>query len=762
MKIFNFVLTQSSSNVIVKWCTDVDSDCVVRYSKTPVGSEITTTSSINVNDTTGTETISGLAIGDEYKFQIIGKAKTGELVSSQWKYITLTASQAIVEEGVSVDRSLIPLSSKYGDNISRKFPEWMAISKTPGTLLYDCENAAGSTKLYFDSIPEVTVGMIAFKYDDLSTMYNVIESPASIAIISTSRTYNVLTIDPDDVADLEHVTELSKCWMIDMPTQIYFVVSVAGDKVTIDRDPGDCSGVTWLFEQKAVILDKEVTDENVSTKWGFTTVARSIIDRSMLSLDSLMQYANETRNIYSPNRINESLPWLGHISRIPTQNVNVDTEVVVNRYSDTVAEFSNSAAATFVPLLKVNTIYDLLYTPAPTYMISSDTVLFNQLTMLEEVFDNVVANQDGLLEVELDNPVVINTKSRTDRSYSELPIYIYDYVYGWEKLDENSYYIIPNLNTQKATLVLNDSRTTQPIKVRYCAAKSWEDPYGLFVNIAVNGVKQASMPTIKTLWNQLDEIGLMIGIKRLENESNHLFKTRLIAAANIDPTPTKQNFISLLGTRLGSITYNIWDTSQELSLPENTECVFVKEFEELVYLENEPMLRDLKSTSHRLYLRHIPEGDVTIYINGNATDKQLETDGLNTDSTQYVTLSPVEWNSNITVTANYAIRMYTLELDENGYKVSVVPTEYAKATSFVAHVFSTQDITTTTFQDKAFRRTLVDGYNIANSTYRQMASTLVNESKIITDNAEWGVTPWFYRSNANGNPQFTMLPLEWD
>lgn len=762
MRIFNFTLEQTGSNIIVNWCVDTVASCIVRYTTTVVGANITSMSPVEVSTTSRTTTVSGFTQGVEYKFQIIGKSSTtGELFSTPWKYITVTGSQNIIAEGTPVDRTLIPFSSLHGDNISRQFPSWMSLSTTPGTLLYECTNTAGSNKLYFDAIPAVATGMIAFKYDDLSELYKVVESPAAIAIISVSNAYNVLTVDNADVPNVAHITTLSKCWMIDRPTQIYFVVSIDDNEITIDRDPEDCTDVTWIFEQKAVILDRVVEEHNTEVKWGFSTVARNIIDRSMSKLDDLTTYANDTRNMYSPNDLNDALPWLGNICRLPAQDINVEKEIIINRFS-TVSEITSSV----IPMLKVNTVFDLLYTPAPTYMITNDVVLFHQLSMIEEEIS--VTPVDGeVLEITLSYPIVLNTTARINgATYSELPIYIYDYVYGWEKLSNGSYYIIPDTENSKTTLVLYNSAVTDPVKVRYCVAKSWEDPYGIrtgqLVNVAVNGVKLASPPSQKTLWNQFDELGLLIGLRRNGFENNQLFKTRLIAAANIDPTPVKRNVLGLLGTILGKIDYTIWDTAQTLTLPASTTNVIVKEMDEVKYLTDQPMLHDQKSTTRRLYLQHIPEGDVTIYVNGNATDKQLTVDTLNTDSTKYLTLSATEWNSTMEITANYAIRMYTLTYDDNGYIDTIVPTAYAEKESFIANVFSTQGIDTVTFQNEAFRKTLVDGYGIANSQYRKMADSLVQESKLITDNAQWGTTSWFYRRNAIDNPQFTMLPQKWD
>ena len=598
---------------------------------------------------------------------------------------------------------------------------------------------------------------------------------------------------------------LAECWPSDKPSEVYYVMSVtpASDDSTagtivVDRAVLSIGSAAWSFQLPAVKLSETVAAPHTSgsgVMWLFDTLGRRIIEGSARSLQDVSDYIDATAAPYTLSLLDQSQAWFGHKVELPPITTSSSTQ------SWTLTRASGTIGATSIYLYQAQTIYDFLNLVAPTYIIDADAnvVLFHNLQMVQEVVSVTTDNTTYTQYFNTASPIQTSVTSLAVSPFiPESDLYYFDFVYGWTLLPIQSY--TAALSGSGVLITVYGTGLPSTLVIRYNAAYSNSEPYMPCVTVVANGA-QLSLPRPHPLWNQFDDLGLMIGIRRLRlepattngsgitvpdyanasYESNIAYAKRLYAASMIPAYADRLDALSWMAIRLNLISNIKWNTTTgSLAIPTSTivfpgvsaatTAVNLTDLSQTVTLENYPLSQDTYwrpdvhgLQTYRYYFSYPPDNTPRIFFDGTYVDRAVETeimdvlasDGITNVPTAiyFITLTAAEAKSYTDVTATYRIKVWT----ESSGNIVLADQSFAG----VYDVFAVQGIDLTTFWDPAFRSTLVDMYGVPNSTYRTYALQLLSRSPILTNQAVWGRSPWFTSTAVADVPQLTRLPSGW-
>ena len=530
MRIFNATVVPDPTvplAFLVSWCCDVPASCVVRYGPSDNSQPIVTSETLNVATSFGTTTLSALLAGIEYRVQIIAMASSGGAVAStNWLYCYPTTEIAVQPEATQTVVTVVPKNTVLGDQLAGQFPPWMTLAQTPGTVRVAATNLANSAQLLFtEQVTGLTPGMIATcESDATGTLYHISDAPTILSVMTTAITNRTLTVTP--AQQLATVPLLANAWMSDHPSDTYLVVALtpATAQVTLDRIPTNCNaGVTWCFETMGVTLDYPITNANTQVAWWqFDTVGRRLLEAIARPIQQWEDMQGQRQCMFSPRRLDQTMAWFGHMAQIPaTANSAlastaqpITTPLSVARTSAVLAAVNADTAAIALPMLATDNLYDFLTVPAPTYYLDGTTLLLHNLTMVEEVISADTGTDPNSITYVLSYPVQLAQESQAPTCYAEQALYVLDPIYGWRALSSTEYSLTPDYVHNTTIVTHNVTADTLPYHIRYHATPFWDEPYASVVNLAINGVLLPAPPRPHLLWNQFDELSILLGVRR--------------------------------------------------------------------------------------------------------------------------------------------------------------------------------------------------------------------------------------------------------
>ena len=790
MRIYNFIVEPNGLTPSLSWSMDVEMTCQVRYGI--VGSQVlTTTEALTPSGYSYVWSCPTLIDGSNYRFQVI--AQSGEtVISTPWSFYTAAATIVpTISETIASDPTLRPRNTSTGDSFASQLPKWSAMSSIPGTLIFQGTNAASSPIIKFTVAPTgIVPGMLSMVSDEIGAPYFVSQAPY-ISVQTPTNISPANTLVFTSVTMPGPLSPLMQCWPQDAPDDIYYIVAVDNTidyTVTLEHSILNPATVPWCFQTTAILLSEPVATEHLSpTNWFFDTLGRRIIEGTARAINDVSNYISTWSHPYSINQLDPTQTWFGHRTELPVSLTQASDSYTMQRVA---SDFTSVVSTCLPPLYRANTLYDFLNIVAPTYLVDNTVVLFHNLQMVEEAVS--LTTHDDTSTQTFNLSFLIQTSSMPSGSAAFIPdsnLYYFDQIYGWTLLPTAAY-----VATQNGTgTLITTYGTSRPesLVVRYNASKSWTSPYTQHVDVIANGTT-LSRPRPHLLWNQYDELGLLIGIRRLKlepttisssgatipdyanatYESNNLYKQRLYAGSVIEPDPDYADALSWIALRLNLLSNLSWSYSNGgMTLPNNTTCVNLPLLNQTITLDHYPLLKDnqwrLNSSDdyavngiavdtpvYRYYFSFDPDNEPQIFLDGIYVNRVIESEIYNTSTkAYYITLTAAEAKQYSTVEATYRVVVW------NYADKTLSGTSLVFAGQY--DVFATRDIDLTTFQTPDFASTLLDIYGTPNNVYRSLAGQLLSLSPILTNRAIWGQAAWFTSTDIQALPQLTRLPYAW-
>jgi len=258
------------------------------------------------------------------------------------------------------------------------------------------------------------------------------------------------------------------------------------------------------------------------------------------------------------------------------------------------------------------------------------------------------------------------------------------------------------------------------------------------------------IPVPSMVWNSFDELALIAGLERLEEETNYDFRERIKASFDLMSTSDKDNISAYVAQNVGLVGIIEWDgvTTLSLSSCELTEVtsLIVKDLPKQVLVSAEEL---------------VPSSDRKIFSSGKrAWDSGylVYVDGMKSSTGYTIADGVIEFSSRTTsrIEATYAYTNYTLTTSGE-YITEISPTLNTIETPYT--IIYVRKIKMFSADEDSYRESsLLNASGEATSEFLQIARLLKTTIPITIGIVEWGGgAHWFL--DEEDLPVLSSLPI---